>query len=140
MFNAVIALVSHVIRTTAYFEENPALVQVEKALDMIKDMSVNHTFATRAFVFLQGLLQCMHKSLGSLHSRGDHATVADNFFLPPMTTVMPVAPLAGHEAYPALHALFGYTRDVAQDLQAQLETFEPGRLVDPAWALDDLIL
>ncbi|KAM5354697.1 hypothetical protein ACJ41O_001344 [Fusarium nematophilum] len=138
LFNAVVVLVSQVIHA-AYYQESPALAKAEKALDMIKDMSTNHSFAKRAFAFLQGLLQCMHRSIGSLHSRGG-GMLPDNSFPSPATVAMPMAPSVGPETFPGLHALFGYTRDAAQDLQAQLESFEPGNLAESSWTLDDLIV
>ncbi|KAH7153657.1 fungal-specific transcription factor domain-containing protein [Dactylonectria macrodidyma] len=138
LFNAVIVLVSQVIYTPC-FQESPALVKVEKALNMVKDMSSNHSFAKRAFAFLQGLLQCMHQSIGSLHSRGDCAILPDSLLPSPTTAAMPMASSVGPETFPGLHALFGYAKDVADDLQAQLESFDPGNFAESSWTLDDLI-
>ncbi|KAJ3471956.1 hypothetical protein MRS44_002055 [Fusarium solani] len=129
LFNAVVALVSSVIRT-AHHQESPALAKVENALDMIKEMSSNHAFAKRALIFLQGLLQCMHQSL---HSSGSCAN------LPPSLTPMPVPLTLTTEAFPGLHSLFGYTRGIAHDLQTQLESFESGNFAESTWTLDDLV-
>ncbi|EEU35502.1 uncharacterized protein NECHADRAFT_88762 [Fusarium vanettenii 77-13-4] len=129
LFNAVVALVSSVIRT-AHHQESPALAKVENALDMIKEMSSNHAFAKRALTFLQGLLQCMHQSL---HSSGSCAN------LPPSLTPMPVPLALPTEAFPGLHSLFGYTRGIAHDLQTQLESFESGNFAESTWTLDDLV-
>ncbi|KAF4966986.1 hypothetical protein FSARC_5394 [Fusarium sarcochroum] len=135
LFNAVIVLVSHVVHN----QTSPELTKVEKALGMIKEMLTNHSFTKRAFAFLQGLLQCMQQSLGHLHPRGDSAMLTDT--LPPSsaTEAMPLQSPLGSEVFPGLRNLFGYTRDIAHDLQTQLEGIESGNFAESSWTLDDFV-
>jgi hypothetical protein len=62
VFNAILILVSHVV-DPAYHNDRAALSSLDAALAMIKAMSSNHTFAQKAYSFLQQLLSCMDKSL-----------------------------------------------------------------------------
>lgn len=145
VFNAVIVLVASVIHK-ANHQGTPALVKVEQALDMIKEMSSDHAFAKRASIFLQGLLQCMHRSLellNSPHSSADSAVLANNPLTSSTKASMPMSlplplPLTT-ESFPGLYTLFGYTSDIASNLEAQLNSFESGTLPESAWALDDLV-
>ncbi|KAJ4029627.1 hypothetical protein NW761_013776 [Fusarium oxysporum] len=145
LFNAIIVLVASVIHT-ANHQGTPALAKVEQALDMIKEMSSDHAFAKRASIFLQGLLQCMHQSLellNSPHSSADSAVLANNPLTSSTKASMPMSlplplPLTT-EAFPGLYTLFGYTSDIASNLEAQLNSFESGTLPESAWALGDLV-
>jgi hypothetical protein len=53
----------------------------------------------------------------------------------PMSLPLPLTT----EAFPGLYTLFGYTSDIASDLEAQLNSFESGTLPESGWALGDLV-
>jgi Fungal specific transcription factor domain len=73
VFNAILILVSHVV-DPAYHNDRPCLAQLDTALAMIKAMSSNHTFAQKAYSFLQQLLSCMDKSLPMAARRWSEGT------------------------------------------------------------------
>lgn len=126
--------VSHIL----HHQTTPALAKVETALDMIKEVSTNHSFARRAFAFFQGLLQCMHQSLGHPNP-SDCTVVSDNQPLFFTMTPMPTSSTLGPESSPGVRTLYRYTKDIALDLQAQLESIEAGDFTESLWGFDDLV-
>lgn len=135
MFNAVIVLVSHVV-DPAYSNDRAALAKVDTALHMIKTMSNNHAFAQRAYSFLQQVLGYMHQSIAVCLDKEDQVLTGA---LPPTP---PTGTLAADiqddaEPIPNLHALFGFTQDLTNNLEIHLENFGTRGLVQEPWSFSD---
>ncbi|KAJ5818037.1 hypothetical protein N7474_003628 [Penicillium riverlandense] len=134
LFNAVLVLVSHVV-DPAHSEDRPALAKVEQALHMIKAMSSNHSFARRASLFLQQLVGYMNQFLGSRKPREDNAPRAHIPSAQESSTLPPTMP--GAPVFPDLQALCGFTQNLTDNLETQLEDFDTRGLSGSLWTFQD---
>ncbi|KAL4888670.1 fungal-specific transcription factor domain-containing protein [Aspergillus ambiguus] len=138
LFNAVIVLVSHVVDPT-YSNDKPALSRVDKALHMIKAMADNHSFAHRAYTFLQRMLDYMHRAMASRQERCVN-NVSINLTSPSYHNI--ATPLCVENetdpAPPGLDDLFGFTRVLTDDLETRLEDLDPTNLDDLLWQFNEL--
>lgn len=62
MFNAILIIVSHVV-DPEYVDDRSALHHLDQAVHMIRQMSVNHLCAQRAYHFLQQLLKLLDQTM-----------------------------------------------------------------------------
>lgn len=104
---------------------------------MIKAMSNNHAFAQRAYSFLQQVLGYMHRSMVVRPDRDDHAPLSRDLLLPQPAGALPAALPNGADTVPDLHALFGFTQDLTDNLETYLENFETGGFADGSWPSND---
>jgi hypothetical protein len=62
VFNAILIIFSHIV-DPQYVEDRNALMRLDQAVNMIRQMSANHLCAQRAFSFLQQLLALLDKTM-----------------------------------------------------------------------------
>lgn len=68
VFNAILIIVSHIV-DPQYVEDRNALMRLDQAVNMIRQMSTNHLCAQRAFSFLQQLLALLDKTMPEYRQR-----------------------------------------------------------------------
>jgi hypothetical protein len=62
VFNAILIIFSHIV-DPQYVDDRNALMHLDQAVNMIRQMSANHLCAQRAFGFLQQLLALLDKAM-----------------------------------------------------------------------------
>ncbi|KAI9750735.1 MAG: hypothetical protein M4579_006336 [Chaenotheca gracillima] len=134
LFNAILILVSEVI-DVSYKVDKTTLACLDSALNMIKSMSSDHSFAQRAYSFLQQLLTYVNKSLAPNGGRTNwDLAPPPNHPRHSASSSQPVRVNGGmgmqsnqvaEEVPPTdLFALFDFTQDLTEHLGSHLETYE----------------
>ncbi len=119
VFNAILTIVSHVV-DPAFQEDQTALTYLEQAMNMIRQMSVNHFCAQRAYPFLQQLLELLDKTLP--HDRQRVRTRTERNSIPPsMRESVLVDNNPSEELNTDLWSFWGATQDLTMDLGSQLD-------------------
>jgi salicylate hydroxylase len=119
VFNAILIIVSHVV-DPEFQEDQTALTYLEEAMHMIRQMSVNHFCARRAYTFLQQLLQLLDKTLP--HDRQRIRTRTERNSIPPSVRESVMADNSpSEELNTDLWSFWGATQDLTMDLGSQLD-------------------
>jgi salicylate hydroxylase len=119
VFNAILIIVSHVV-DPEFQEDQTALAYLEQAMNMIRQMSVNHFCAQRAYTFLQQLLGLLDKTLP--HDRQRIRTRSDlNSISPSIRASVVVDNNPSEELNTDLWSFWGATQDLTMDLGSQLD-------------------
>ncbi|OAG34942.1 hypothetical protein AYO21_10893 [Fonsecaea monophora] len=124
LFNAILIVVSHVV-DPEYRNDKRALSQLDRAMQMIRQMSTNHQCAQRAYTFLQQLLSFMDRSLlvegrrGVSSSRPQTGTVSSPLLEGSTNDD------GGYDdlVHPDLFAFWDITQDLTTNLGTQLESY-----------------
>jgi salicylate hydroxylase len=119
VFNAILIIVSHVV-DPEFQEDQTALTYLEEAMHMIRQMSVNHFCARRAYTFLQQLLELLDKTLP--HDRQRIRTRTERNSIPPSVRESVMADNSpSEELNTDLWSFWGATQDLTMDLGSQLD-------------------
>jgi hypothetical protein len=137
VFNAVIVLVSHII-DPPNFNDKAALAKVELALEMIRTMASNHSFADRAYSFLQQVLGYMHQSVATNRQDRGYDPMAGDVF--PVQPAGDFTMQVQHEPNPQLNlsSFLGIADDLAYSLGLPIGTLEARDMSDGPWSFSDL--
>lgn len=129
---------SHVI-DPEYHDDKAALGQLDRAMQMIRQMSTNHLCAQRAYSFLQQLLGFMDKSL----------TVDGRRITGWARPQGPVTPTPGDEgsavmengnedlSQPDIFAFWDITQDLTSNLGSQLESYSALGSGTWSWGMEE---
>lgn len=118
VFNAILIIVSHVVHPE-FKNDKTALIHLEEAVRMIRQISANHSCAQRAYAFLQQLLGLLDKTL-----------VESRPLLTPrperQSTSCTMADNASEElGDAALWSFWDATQDLTSNLGSQLDLYGP---------------
>jgi hypothetical protein len=131
VFNAILIIFSHVV-DPQYIEDRNALMRLDQAVHMIRQMSANQLCAQRAFSFLQQLLTLLDKTMPEdrqRHARYRSSSVG--IVVEGETRMEYPAVFNGDGAEPIpdyamqaegldLWSFWDYTQDLTTDLESQL--------------------
>ena len=131
VFNAILIIFSHVV-DPQYVEDRSALMRLDQAVHMIRQMSANHLCAQRAFIFLQQLLALLDKTIPEgRHRHARYRSASVDIVAQGDTRLEYPAPLVGDGVAPIpdytmqadgldLWSFLDYTQDLTTDLESQL--------------------
>lgn len=134
-------LVSHVV-DPAYSDDKATLAKVDMALHMIKAMSNNHTFAQRAYSFLQQVLGYMNQSITARNERRSSelpVAAAAQLVATQTPETLDTASMQqdSSHAIPDLYTLFGFTQDLTDNLEMHLENYDSQGVERWSWTFND---
>ncbi|OAP58854.1 hypothetical protein AYL99_06151 [Fonsecaea erecta] len=124
LFNAILIVVSHVV-DPEYRNDKRALSQLDRAVQMIRQMSTNHQCAQRAYTFLQQLLSFMDRSLLAEGRRGVSSSRPQTGTVPSPVLESSAFDQGGYDdlAHADLFAFWDITQDLTTNLGTQLESY-----------------
>ncbi|KAL7807135.1 fungal-specific transcription factor domain-containing protein [Trichoderma aethiopicum] len=145
LFTSILIIVSHVVDPD-FQDDRTALMHLDQAVNMIRQMSVNHLCAQRAYAFLQQLLGLLDQTMPE-----DRRRSLNRCSTPPMTgsnrgtaeaTMYSNCPTMGaddamEDGAVDLWSLWDTTQDLTMDLGSQLELHSSLGSSTWSWGVDN---